>query len=381
MMLRIALHLNAASVLQQLIRSEDIMKRSAEAARRAVNLTGLKQFFETVCLDAVELTGATRASIWYFEPNGSIVCQCLLDRRHDGFQRGDVIGRDKHAAYLDALIAEGIVAAEDARNTPATACFVEDYFVPNNIHALIDMLIRDADGRPAAVLCCEDCAGPRPWREPELMGLFTLAETIAATFRYQGASAAQRALFVPSLPFADKPLLMEAALYWAAKRSSQPMPRRSDLSPVDMPRLLLPHIVLADLAQNPFRVYYGMVGTEMQARYGRDFTGLEIDDFMTGDYGAYIRSLFRSVYDAAGPVYSESIFKWNDGGSSRTCRLMLPLSRDGGPVPDQVMVAQVWPDGGNAPMMASAMPVRADRIDNSLITPLNLPSLRSEASD
>ncbi len=360
------------------------MQRSRDAARRAVNLAGLQELFASVCQDALDLTRATRASIWYFEPNGSIVCQYLLDRRQPGFRQGEIIGRERFAGYLDALSGNGIVAAEHARQDETTRCFLDDYFIPNDIHALLDILIPDALGQPAAVLCCEQCGAPRPWSERDITALHCLTTLIASTLRYQGGSPAQRALLTPSLPFADQPLLMEAALYWAAKRSSRTMPQLADISPVDLPRPLLPHLLLADIETMPFRVRYRVTGSEIAARMGRALIGFTVDDVMSGDYGAYLMSLYRSVYDTAQPVYSESTFKWNTGGQQRTHRLLLPLTHVTNPERenqvDAVMAVQVWPDDAQGIMSApSRMTLRPDLIDNVTAAGLALPTLRREA--
>lgn len=360
------------------------MQRSREAARGAVNLAGLQDLFESVCRDAIEATRATRASIWYFEANGSIVCQYMFDRRKPGFERGATIGREHHADYLDTLVNDGIVAAENARSHPATSCFVDEYFVPNDIHALLDIMIPDAYGRPAAVLCCEQCGAPRPWSERNISALHGLTALISSTLRYQGGSAAQRALLTPSLPFADQPLLMEAALYWSAKRSSRPMPLVEDISSLDLPRPLLPNLLLVDIESAPFRARYHAAGSEIRARLGRDLIGYTVDDIMSGDYCTYLLSLYRSVYDSAQPVYSESTFKWNDGGANRTHRLLLPLSRQRGEAGqcrvDMVMAVQVWPDDARRIISSpSRMTLRPDLIDNSTIASLALPAFRHEA--
>lgn len=359
------------------------MQRSREAARRAVNLAGLQELFESVCRDAIEATRASRASIWYFEANGSIVCQYMYDRRKPGFERGATIGREHHAEYLDTLVNDGIVAAENARNHPATVCFIDEYFIPNDIHALLDILIPDAYGRPAAVLCCEQCVAPRPWSERDISALHGLTALIGSTLRYQGGSAAQRALLTPSLPFTDQPLLMEAALYWSAKRSSRQMPLVDDISALDLPRPLLPNLLLVDIEATPFRVRYSAAGSEIRARLGRDLIGYTVEDIMSGDYCSYLLSLYRSVFDSAQPVYSESTFKWDDGGTSRTQRLLLPLSHQGGEAGqcrvDRVMAVQVWPDGaGRSIRLPSRMTLRPDLIDNCTIASLTLPALRRE---
>ncbi len=358
------------------------MQRSQAAFLAAHTRDGLLRLFEAVCQDAAEATGASRTSLWYFEPDGSLSCQRQFDSVKNSFASGKSVDRMSAAPYTEALLRDRIVAVTDIANHPATAAMAQQYLLPSGISSMLDFLIVDHEDKPAAILCCEQCGAPRDWAETDVVALYELAGLIGRTLRYQAGTPAQRARFAAKpLPFADDPLLMEAALYWSAKRGKRAMPRRADISPVDMPRQLLPHLIVGALSHNPFQVRFRLVGTEMVARYGRDYTGLTIDDFMTGDYAAYITGLFHKTYETAAPVYSESQFKWNDGGSSRTRRLMLPLSLDGGSQPQQVLVAQVWPPGdslgrtGKGNPFPSAVSVLADSIENSDPAVARLPRL------
>ncbi|WP_428247938.1 PAS domain-containing protein [Ferrovibrio sp.] len=348
--------------------------QSRQAVAHAVNAAGLRNLFNAVCRDALDATQATRASIWYFEPNGSISCQHLIDRRTPNAPPGMVIGREHHADYLNAILTERVIAAEDARRHPATRCFAQGYFIDNDIHSLLDFLINDREGNPAAILCCEQTSAPRQWRERDLVALYGLAEFIAGTLQYQTGNAAQRALFEPDLPFYDDPLLLEVAIYWASKRSSRFAPHRDDISPIDLPRRLLPHLVIAELLHEPFDVRFRLVGSHMAEKFGRDFAGERINDVMRDDYAAYIRGLFRRVFDTAGPVYSESPFRWDHGGHGRTRRLMLPLTTDGSSV-SQVMVLQVWPEGEAHHLPPSATPIKSSSLDRGILQSLLLPRL------
>jgi hypothetical protein len=349
-----------------------VFDRSRLAVAHALNAAGLRNLFNAVCRDALDATQATRASIWYFEANGSISCQYLIDRRSANAPAGMVISRDQYASYLDAILAERVIAAEEARQHPATRCFTKDYFTDNDIYSLLDFLIHDRDGTPAAILCCEQTGAPRQWRERDLVTLYSLAEFITGTLQYQTGNAAQRALFDTGLPFYDVPLLLEAAIYWASKRSSRFAPFRSDISPIDLPRQLLPHLVIAELLHDPFDVRFHMVGAAMVEKFGRDFSGERIDDLMRDDYAVYIRGLFRRVYDTASPVYSESSFRWDLGRHGRTRRLMLPLTIDGHRV-SQVMTLQVWPEGDVENLQPSATPINSSTLERGILQSLLLP--------
>ena len=351
------------------------MHRSHAAFLAAQTRSGLLRLFEAVCRDAAEATGATCVGLWYFEPDGSLTCQRQFDSRSNHFEAGKSIDRMAAAPYSAVLLQDRIVAASDIETHPATMAMAKAYLRPGDIRSMLDFLITDQDERPAAILCCEQCGENRDWSEADVMALYELAGLIGRTLRYRTGTDSQRARFAAKLPFADEPLLMDAALYWSAKRGKRAMPRRADISPVDIPRRLLPHLVVGEFSSDPFLVRFRLVGTEMVERYGLDFTGLTITDFMSGDYAAYINGLFRQIFETAAPVYSESQFKWNDGGVSRTRRLMLPLSLDGGSQPQQVLVAQVWPIGEAGRRPASTVNVPPDSIENSDAAIARLPRL------
>lgn len=343
----------------------------------------LPALFEAVCREAIRETGSTRASVWYFESDGSLICQCLVDSRDGQASTGTTLSRNVHGTYLDAIRSNGIVMAANAHRHPATASFSRGYFRDNDIHSLLDLLVTDQDNQPAAVLCCEHCKSPRNWSPADIAALQSLAQQLSETFRYDAGTPAQRALFAPDLPFADEPLLMDAAIYWAAKRSSRIMPRRADISPIDMPRQLLPHLVVVELQVQPFIVRFRLVGTAMVQAFGQDFTGKTTADVMSGDYRTYIEDLFRSVHDTRSPVYSESTFRWDTGGWRHTRRLMLPLATDETDTVRQVLVAQVWPNTSYSPagtsMPSDGSPIMADRIDLGISQHLNLPRIAAKS--
>jgi hypothetical protein len=337
--------------------------------------TDLDNLFESVCSLAVAGTKATRASVWYFEADGSISCQRLLDVRTTGYQKGAVIERRTHQVYLDAIVAEGGVLADDARTDNKTSCFNDGYFVENDIYSLLDFLIIDRDGLPAAILCCEQCGGPRKWSEDDIVCLRDLAQSIVETFKYQDENIARRALFTSDLPFSDEPMLMEAAMYWAAKRNARQMPKRSDISPIDMPRPLLPWLAIAAIEYEPFNAFYRLAGTEVVWHYGFDLTGRRITDIASGEYANYIIGLFQSVCENKEAVYSESIFRWNEDGWRRTRRLMMPLASDTPDTVTQVLVVQVWPRENKASTPPRKIEIDTKFLERSLSKRLTLPQL------
>lgn len=154
---------------------------------------------------------------------------------------------------------------------------------------------------------------------------------------------------VISLPFADDPVLHAAARHWAALRAGRPLPDHADLDALRLPRFILPHLVLAEPADDgTARINFRLVGTAMVERFQVDFTGRSTADVMSGSYRSYVEGLFARCLTQRAPIYSESIFRWDAAGFATTRRLMLPFSRGGSRV-QMVMVAQTWPTHNTRP--------------------------------
>lgn len=147
--------------------------------------------------------------------------------------------------------------------------------------------------------------------------------------------------------FADDPALMSVASYWLAKRNGRLMPDRAEIDPLDLPAAVWPNLLLAEPVAGSTAIRYRLVGSAHVERYGFDFTGKTTSEIMQGSYREYMESIYQTALDERRPVYSESIFRWDDAdyahGHAATRRLMLPLSRGEPDVAAQVFSVQVWP--------------------------------------
>ena len=139
----------------------DRARAAFTAARTAPTL--LPAFHDAVAADLTTHVGSTRASLWVFEEYGTrIRCLSLLDTRTGQYHRGATLAESDFPAYFEAIRTDLKIVAPLAAVHPATMCFDEAYFAPNDIRSLLDhvVLVNDA---PAAVLCCEHCGEPRDW--------------------------------------------------------------------------------------------------------------------------------------------------------------------------------------------------------------------------
>lgn len=136
--------------------------------------------------------------------------------------------------------------------------------------------------------------------------------------------------------------LQEAYNYWRSKAADRPMPRRADLDPIEIPKLL-PHVMLVDVL-GPGRYRYRLIGTENTRAHGMDATGRNLEDVLKGpEYKAHVICLYDKCVSARRPVYSESLFlSPGDGTIQRHTKvLFMPLAEDGKTV-NVVFVIQVF---------------------------------------
>lgn len=128
--------------------------------------------------------------------------------------------------------------------------------------------------------------------------------------------------------------------YWLSRRGDRPALLRDDLDPTHIPRLLR-NLVLSDVADGGRSIRYRLVGTEVVAAHGLDYTGFTVEDLTAGETLEYTRRLYGIVVGEAVPVYSEGQFRWEKREYRLTRRLHLPLSRTGAAV-DMVLLGQVF---------------------------------------
>lgn len=137
----------------------------------------------TICQDIVQNVGSTRASIWLFNPlRDQITCAMLFDSRTGGFHTGVVLKADDFPDYFKAIERDLEIVAPDAANHPATKCFDEVYFVPNDIRSLLDHVVMQND-QPYAVQCCEHCGVIKPWSQANIEYLHQMSSLLTWAFK------------------------------------------------------------------------------------------------------------------------------------------------------------------------------------------------------
>ncbi len=119
--------------------------------------------------------------------------------------------------------------------------------------------------------------------------------------------------------------------YWDDKRAGRLMPRRGDLDPLEIPRLL-PDIGLVDVVPDDRRYVYRLIGTNEALMRGRDPTGQAVKDAY---FGTSVQSVYLN-YDAVvrtrAPVIDRDPSQTSDDRFITHETIFLPLSDDGAKV-------------------------------------------------
>ena len=142
-------------------------------------------------------------------------------------------------------------------------------------------------------------------------------------------------------PFSDK-RLDQAFTYWRRKAAGRAMPRRRDIDPIEIPKLL-PDVMLVDVVAGG-RYRYRLIGTENPQAQGVFATGRYLDEVLPGpEYRNHVLSLYDECVQRRQALYSECLFlsPARRAPERHTKVLFMPLSEDGASV-NMVFVVQVF---------------------------------------
>nr|WP_298690002.1 PAS domain-containing protein [uncultured Dongia sp.] len=119
--------------------------------------------------------------------------------------------------------------------------------------------------------------------------------------------------------------------YWLGLANGD-VPARGDIDPV-MIKPLLPYMMMVDLTEEPMRVLYRLVGTEVVSFTGLEFTGHYLDelDFDEFDLGN-LTDAYRAVRDARLPGAGLAQYRENGLLLIETEYLICPLRSGSGKI-------------------------------------------------
>ena len=127
--------------------------------------------------------------------------------------------------------------------------------------------------------------------------------------------------------------------YWLESAGQRPMPARSDLDPMRVPRLL-PDLGLIDLREGLDSGLFRLAGTRLRDIYGEEITGKRISEVFAGDCAAYWRRVLAKVAERGLPAHGAVRGPIEGRDHVVLFWLRLPLSEDGGRV-DRILCHDV----------------------------------------
>lgn len=122
------------------------------------------------------------------------------------------------------------------------------------------------------------------------------------------------------------PLLNEMIEHWK-ERSRAGLPSR--IEPFDIPRALMPYVMLLDLEDEPLRLRVRLAGTEVCAKHGGELKNKTTDDFfLPDDADTVIRAALQAA-ETRQPSLARRDYIGLDDRMWGYVRVILPLSSDG----------------------------------------------------
>jgi len=122
------------------------------------------------------------------------------------------------------------------------------------------------------------------------------------------------------------PLLAAMLDLWSAGREGTRLPARLD--PLEMPRRVLPYLMLLDVERDPLTLRIRLAGTRLCESFGREMRGLALGDLFEDEAAAAVRASARHLAGEARPRLGSQTYRRADGAWHYT-QLLLPLSAGG----------------------------------------------------
>jgi hypothetical protein len=132
-------------------------------------------------------------------------------------------------------------------------------------------------------------------------------------------------------------IISKAMAYWDRIRGVRAIPRRNDLDPVDIPKLL-PFIMLVDVLDGPLDFKFRLIGTEIDAIISDDYLGRRFSAIPHMTSGNKVWAEYETVVRGRQPFTGTVDYVGADRYVRGIRHCLMPLSADGETV-DMVFVA------------------------------------------
>jgi hypothetical protein len=151
--------------------------------------------------------------------------------------------------------------------------------------------------------------------------------------------------------------------YWLRSAGTRPMPARSDLDPLKVPRLL-PSIGLIDVRNGLDEACFRLAGTRLHEIYGQEITGMRALEVFAGERAEYWRRIHGRVVETGRPLNGVVRGPTRDRDHIVLFWLRLPLSEDGGSV-DRILCYDAAAPAESGRTMFERTPIFPSRLQSS----------------
>ncbi|HZL59043.1 MAG TPA: PAS domain-containing protein [Stellaceae bacterium] len=127
--------------------------------------------------------------------------------------------------------------------------------------------------------------------------------------------------------FTKDSVLKPAYDYWRSKRGGRTIPRRRDIEPTEIPRLL-PNIQITELLDGGKRIRFRLAGSAIVHAYGSELAGKHFDEIFTGERLKFAEENYRIMCERKRPVLVVNRYHSARDVELICNRLIMPLSDD-----------------------------------------------------
>lgn len=120
----------------------------------------------------------------------------------------------------------------------------------------------------------------------------------------------------------------ELFAYWASRRDGGRLPARANIDPGDFKRHL-PTVSLINVQREPRDYRLRLAGTGLYNVYGREITGLTLDEVYDSKSVAYWREQLDKVVEERRPAVGVHSMSWRGASHLSLLWLRLPLASNG----------------------------------------------------
>lgn len=137
-------------------------------------------------------------------------------------------------------------------------------------------------------------------------------------------------------------LIRDLERYWRELPSNNGLPSRNSILPEEIPRRLLPWILLLEVeGVGPERLFrYRLAGTANVELVGRNVTGKEVSEAADPGGNAGIEASYRECADTKAPIFWRATLQHEKTYPVLVYRGIFPLSSDGETV-DHILAAAI----------------------------------------